>query len=114
MQVKIEKKFEVSEPIEKVWALLSDPTKVVASVPGARITEKVDDHTYKGSISVKVGPTVTDYKGEVHILNMDPAAHKMEIQGKGQEVRGKGRASIKMTADLTPPPPPRTTLITTS
>ena len=100
MQVKIEKRFEVSEPIEKVWALLSDPTKVVASVPGAKITEKVDDRTYKGSISVKVGPTVTDYKGEVHILNMDSVAHLMEIEGKGQDVRGKGSASMKMTGEL--------------
>jgi len=100
MQVKIEKKFEVKEPIEKVWGLLSDPTKVVASVPGARITEKVDDRHYKGSISVKVGPAVTDYKGEVHILNMDSAAHQMEIEGKGQDVRGKGSASMKMTGEL--------------
>src|SRR5215470_3760495 len=100
MQVKIEKRFEIKEPIEKVWALLSDPTTVVASVPGAKITEKVDDRTYKGSISVKVGPTVTDYKGEVHILNMDSVAHLMEIEGKGQDVRGKGSASMKMTGEL--------------
>src|SRR5215470_13258573 len=114
MQVKIEKRFEIKEPIEKVWALLSDPTKVVASVPGAKITEKVDDRTYKGSISVKVGPTVTDYKGEVHILNLDPAAHRMEIEGKGQDVRGKGSASMKMTGELTPTADGGTEVITTS
>src|SRR5215470_16225056 len=104
MQVKIEKKFEVKEPVEKVWSLLSDPTKVVASVPGARIIERVDDRTYKGSISVKVGPTVTDYKGEVHILNMDSVGHRMEIEGKGQDVRGRGSASMKMTGELRPSP----------
>ena len=100
MQVKIEKKFEVNEPIERVWELLSDPTRVVSSVPGAKITEKVDDKTYKGAISVKVGPTVTDYKGEVHILSLDPIAHRMEIEGKGQDVRGKGSASMKMTGKV--------------
>lgn len=114
MQVKIEKKFEVKEPIEKVWALLSDPTKVVASVPGAKITEKVDDRHYKGSISVKVGPAVTDYKGEVHILNMDPAAHQMEIEGKGQDIRGKGSASMKMSGELKALPDGSTEVITTS
>jgi carbon monoxide dehydrogenase subunit G len=114
MQVKIEKKFEVKEPIEKVWALLSDPTQVVASVPGAKITGKVDDQTYKGSISVKVGPTVTDYKGEVHILNMDAVAHHMEIEGKGQDVRGKGSASMKMTGDLRATPDGGTEVLTTS
>jgi len=114
MQVKIEKKFEVEDPIEKVWALLSDPTEVVASVPGARITEKVDDQTYKGSIRVKVGPSVTDYKGEIHILNLDPAAHKMEIEGKGQDIRGKGSASMKMTGELRPTAEGATEVITTS
>jgi len=114
MQVKIEKRFEIKEPIEKVWALLSDPTTVVASVPGAKITEKVDDRTYKGSISVKVGPTVTDYKGEVRILNMDATAHIMEIEGKGQDVRGRGSASMKMTGELRPTPDGGTEVITTS
>jgi carbon monoxide dehydrogenase subunit G len=114
MQVKIEKKFEVKEPIEKVWRLLSDPTRVVASVPGAKIIEKVDDSNYKGSISVKVGPAVTDYKGEVHILNMDAAAHRMEIEGKGQDVRGKGSASMKMSGELKMLADGGTEVITTS
>jgi carbon monoxide dehydrogenase subunit G len=113
MQVKVEKEFEVNEPIEKVWALLSDPTKVVASVPGAKITEKMDDRNYRGSISVKVGPTVTDYKGHVQILNMDQIAHRMEIEGKGQDVRGKGSASMKMTGVLQGTPD-GTRVITTS
>jgi carbon monoxide dehydrogenase subunit G len=114
MQVKIEKKFQVQEPIEKVWGLLSDPPKVVSSVPGAKIIERVDDRTYKGSISVKVGPTATDYKGEVHILNMDPVGHRMEIEGKGQDVRGKGGATMKMTGDLKATSDGGTEVITTS
>jgi carbon monoxide dehydrogenase subunit G len=69
-------------------------------VPGAQITEKVDDKTYKGSISVKVGPSLTDYKGEVQILRLDPQHHEIEIQGKGQDVRGRGSASMTMTGKL--------------
>ena len=49
--------------------------------------------TYKGAIKVKVGPSVTDYKGEVQIVRLDEAAHEIEILGKGQDVRGKGSAS---------------------
>jgi carbon monoxide dehydrogenase subunit G len=102
MAVKIEKKFEVPEPVDKVWAFLSDPRKVVTCVPGAQISEQVDDRTYKGAISVKVGPTVSDYKGQVQIINIDPAAYTIEILGKGQETRGKGSASMKMTGKLRP------------
>ena len=100
MAVRIEKTFEVSEPIDKVWALLSDPRKVVSCVPGARITETVDDHTFKGAISVKVGPSLTEFKGEVKIVRLDEQAHVLELDGKGQDVRGKGGASMKMTGTL--------------
>ena len=101
MAVKSEMTFRVEAPIEKVWALLSDPKKVATCVPGAQITEQVDDKTYHGTISVKVGPSVTDYKGEVQIVRMDAQSHEMEMLGKGQDVRGKGSASMKMTGKLT-------------
>ena len=100
MAIKVEKTFRVDEPVEKVWAFLSDPRKVGACVPGAEITEQVDEKTYKGAIKVKVGPSVTDFKGEVQIVRLDSAAHEIEILGKGQDVRGKGSASMKMTGKL--------------
>ena len=98
--VKIEKTFQVSDPIEKVWAFLSDPRKVGTCVPGAQITEQVNDTTYKGAIKVKVGPSVTDFKGEVQVVRLDAAAHEIEILGKGQDTRGKGSAAMKMTGKL--------------
>jgi carbon monoxide dehydrogenase subunit G len=104
MAVRIEKNFQVKEPLEEVWTFLSDPRKVVTCVPGAQITEQVDERTYKGSISVKVGPSVTDYRGEVQVVRLDPEAHEIEILGKGQDVRGKGSASMKMTGKLTATP----------
>jgi len=100
MALKIEKHFEVRQPVEKVWAFLSDPRKVAICVPGARITEAVDERTYKGTISVRVGPSVTDYRGEVQIVRLDATNHEIELLGKGQDVRGRGSASMKMTGTL--------------
>ena len=100
MALSIEKTFEVSEPLEKVWAFLSDPRKVATCVPGAQITEQVDEKTYKGTIKVRVGPSVTDYSGEVQILRLDAQNHEIEILGKGQDIRGRGSASMKMTGKL--------------
>jgi carbon monoxide dehydrogenase subunit G len=100
LALRIEKTFQVSQPIEKVWGLLSDLAKVASCVPGAQITEKIDIKTYKGSIRVKVGPSLTDYKGEVQILRLDTQNHEIEIQGKGQDVRGRGSASMTMTGKL--------------
>jgi carbon monoxide dehydrogenase subunit G len=114
MAVKIEKSFRVQEPVEKVWAFLSDPRKVVTCVPGAQITDQVDERTYKGAISVKVGPSVTDFKGEVQIVRLDPQAHEIEILGKGQDVRGKGSASMKMTGKLAALPDGGTEVVSAS
>jgi uncharacterized protein len=98
--IRIEKSFQVGQPVERVWAFLSDPRKMVTCLPGARITEQVDEHNYKGSISVKVGPSVTDYNGEVQILRSDPQNYEIEILGKGLDVRGRGSASMKMQGKL--------------
>src|SRR5215469_3363052 len=97
MAIQIEKTFQVEEPVEQVWALLSDPRRVAVCVPGAKITEQVNETTYKGAISAKVGPSSTDYKGEVQIVRLDAENHEIEIVGKGQDVKGRGSASMKMT-----------------
>lgn len=98
--MQIEKTFQVKEPVEQVWSLLSDPRRVATCVPGAKITEQVDEKTYRGTISVKVGPSATDYKGELEIIRLDPEKHEIELVGKGQDVRGRGSASMKLTTKL--------------
>jgi carbon monoxide dehydrogenase subunit G len=100
MAMRIEKTFQVKEPVDQVWSLLSDPRRVATCVPGAKITDQMDEKSYKGTISVKVGPSATDYKGELEILRLDAENHEIEILGKGQDVRGRGSASMKMTGKL--------------
>jgi carbon monoxide dehydrogenase subunit G len=97
MAIRIEKTFQVKEPVEQVWDLLSDPRRVATCVPGAKITEQVDEKTYRGTISVKVGPSSTDFKGELVIVRLDAALHELEMVGKGQDLRGRGSASMNMT-----------------
>jgi carbon monoxide dehydrogenase subunit G len=100
MAIKIEKSFQVPEPADQVWKVISDPRSVASCVPGARITEAVDEKTYKGVIKIKLGASVTDYKGEAHIERLDDQAHEIEMIGKGQDVRGKGGATMKLTAKV--------------
>jgi uncharacterized protein len=97
MAIRTEKTFEVQEPLEHVWKFISDPRKVVNCLPGAQITEAVDDRTFKGVIKVQVGPSVTAYNGQVQIERLDEEKHEIEFLGKGQVIRGKGSALVKMT-----------------
>jgi uncharacterized protein len=100
MAIKIEKSFQVPEPTDQVWKVISDPRSVASCVPGARITEAVDEKTYKGVIKIKLGASVTDYKGEAHIERLDDQAQEIVMIGKGQDVRGKGGATMKLTAKV--------------
>jgi len=101
MQVKITKAFSVQAPVTHVWDFLSDPTKVAMCVPGARITEVVvDQRRYRGTIRVQVGPVLTNYKGELTIERLDAQNLEIELVGKGQDVKGKGSASLKMVGTL--------------
>ncbi len=114
MAIKIEKSFQAPESAAEVWKILSDPRGVASCVPGAQITEAVDDRTYKGVIKVKLGPTVTDYKGEAHIERLDEQNREIEMIGKGQDVRGKGSASMKMIGKVREVPEGGSEVTTTS
>ncbi len=100
MGLKFENAFVIKAPIDKVWAYLTDPYRVAPALPGAAITEKVDEKTYKGTITVKVGPVSAKYKGTAVFETLDPATHTAEISAKGQDLSGRGGADMKMSSVL--------------
>lgn len=99
--MQIEKRFVVRAGTEVVWKFLTDPHKVAGCLPGAAITGQTDERTWTGTITVKVGPVATSYRGQVHFERLDPASHTAEIAASGQDVRGKGGADLRMTSTLT-------------
>lgn len=96
MGMQIEKSFVVKAPASAVWDFLTDPYKVARCLPGAAITEKVDDQNYAGTITVKVGPVTANYRGKMRFERLDEAAGKADIAASGQETRGKGGADMRM------------------
>ncbi len=59
MAFQIVKTFAVKAPPDAVWRFLIDPRKVAGCMPGAAITNQVDDRTFTGPMTVKVGPVTT-------------------------------------------------------
>jgi len=100
MVTTITKDFQIEEPIAKVWASLSDPAEIVTCVPGAAITDKIDDKNYKGEVTMKFGPIKAQYDGEIAIEEMDEDNHKMILKGKGLDSKGKGSADMTMNGLL--------------
>jgi hypothetical protein len=98
--MEISKSFVVHAPAAAVWAFLTDPYKVASCLPGAAITERVDDQTYTGTMTVKVGPVTASYRGKMRFERLDAAAGEAEIAAAGQETRGKGGADMRMKSRL--------------
>ena len=114
MPLQIEKTFIVKAAPAAVWGFLTDPRRVAGCMPGAAITEQVDERTYAGTITVKVGPVSASYKGKLHFEKLDAATGSAEIVASGQEVRGKGGADMRLTSHLTERAPGATEVTATS
>ena len=100
MEVTADKNFTVNAPVDKVWELLSDPSRVVVCVQGAQLTEIIDDKNFKGKISVKIGPVTSKFNGEGRFEKLDAQAKEMVLQGAGKDTGGKGSASMTMSVNL--------------
>ncbi len=101
MNTLIEKEFDIQQPIDVVWKSLSDPEDIVVCVPGAAITEKLDDRNYKGEVVTKFGPIKAKYAGDIEIVELDEANRKMVLKGRGLDSKGKGSADMIMNGTLT-------------
>ncbi len=100
--MKIEQKFSLNAPPNRVWAFLTDPYQVASCLPGAAIVGKVDERTYLGTITVKVGPVSASYKGQIRFDRLDPERWEAELVGQGQDIKGKGGAEMRVRSRLQP------------
>ena len=100
MQVTLKNEFKIAQPIDKVWAFLTDPYQVAPCMPGAEILEQVNDTTFKGAMKMKLGPFTSQFKGEVVIEEMNAATHEIRMVGKGKDAKGTGNATMTITGKL--------------
>jgi uncharacterized protein len=114
MGFSLEHSFVVQAPADRVWAFLTDATRVASALPGAAITEKVDAHSYRGTITVKVGPVSASYRGTVRFESLDPASRTARIVGSGQDTSGRGGADLRMQSRLLERSPGQTEVSLTS
>ena len=100
MQVSLKNDFTIDQPIDKVWAFLTDPYQVAPCMPGAEILEQVDEKTFKGGMKMKLGPFTSQFKGEVVIEEMDESTHTIRMVGKGKDAKGTGSATMTISGKL--------------
>jgi carbon monoxide dehydrogenase subunit G len=98
--VKLEHSFQVNAPLDTVWSRLIDVEQVAPCLPGAEITEAGDDGSYRGTFSVRLGPTTAAYRGELAMDEVDEAAHRVVMKASGQDKRGQGSAKASIVSRM--------------
>ncbi|MHB9833236.1 SRPBCC family protein [Paraburkholderia terrae] len=102
MKVVLDKAFPLAASAHSAWQLMQDIEAVAACMPGAKITERVDDTHYKGTITVRLGPATMSFKGDIEVLALDPAARSLHLLGKGTDATGGSAATMDLTAAVEP------------
>jgi uncharacterized protein len=102
MKVAIEKSYPMPASADVVWAFLQNIESVAGCMPGAKITERLDDTHFKGTVCVKVGPASMGFKGNIEVMGLDEAQRSLRLVGKGSDSSGTSGASLDLTARVEP------------
>ena len=97
----IKSDFEVAAPVEKVWQFFDDIPQVAACLPGTELTKDLGDDKYEGRVAVRMGPVRLQFAGKADITERDEAAKRIVVNATGAEEKGRGQASMDITAALT-------------
>ncbi|HEY2136776.1 MAG TPA: SRPBCC family protein [Xanthobacteraceae bacterium] len=92
--------FEVPLPPAQAWPVLMDIERIAPCMPGAQLTEVVDKSTYKGNISVRLGPVALTFSGLVRFEEIDDANHTARVKAQGTDAKGRGGANAAATFRL--------------
>jgi uncharacterized protein len=96
----IKNQFDVAEPLDRVWEFFGDVPQVAACLPGAELTDDLGNDSYAGTVGVRMGPVRLQFAGTAKIVDRDDAAKRMVIDASGADQKGRGQASMMITAVL--------------
>jgi carbon monoxide dehydrogenase subunit G len=97
--MKIEGKFTMKAPIQKVWDFLLAPGTLASCIPGAEKMEPVDDKTWEGIVKQKVGPIGIKLNFTQSLTEVDPP-HHIKAVGRGSAAGGAGTFSQETIVDM--------------
>ena len=82
--------LDVPLPPAEAWKLLLDIKRIATCIPGAELTEVVDDTTYKGKVAVRLGPVALSLVGQAKFEEIDAANRKARVKAQGSDPKGRG------------------------
>ena len=100
MKVELAKTFPLPAPPDVAWKLLQDVEAVATCMPGAKITQRIDDTRYKGTVTVRVGPATLSFRGDIEVKEIDGATRTLRLVGSGSDTTGSSAGSMDLTARI--------------
>lgn len=94
--------LEVPLPPAEAWKLLLDIKRISTCIPGAELTEVVDERTYKGKVAVRIGPVALSLVGQARLEEIDEANHRARLKTHGSDPKGRGSADSAIEFRLEP------------
>ncbi len=82
--------LEVPLPPPQAWPVLLDVRRMAACIPGAELTEVVDERTYKGRVAVRIGPVALALVGQARLEEVDDANLRARLKVQGSDPKGRG------------------------
>jgi hypothetical protein len=98
--VRLENSFAVPASPERTWALLNDVPRVVPNMPGAELSEVVDETNWKATMHVKLGPIALQFATDVRRELSDESALRTTLAIKARELKGRGGATATIESSL--------------
>ena len=93
--MKITQEIRVASSAESVFGFFQDVPAVAQCMPGAKLTEDRGDGSYRGTVSVRLGPMTAGFEGEATVSS-DPETMTGHISGKGVDRRGGSRGQVNV------------------
>jgi uncharacterized protein len=91
--VEFDNSFEVPLPPSDTWAVLMDVRRIAPCMPGAELTDIVDEKNYKGKVAVRLGPVALAFAGLVTFEEIDNATRTARVKAQGTDSKGRGGAN---------------------
>jgi carbon monoxide dehydrogenase subunit G len=93
--LELTERFVVPAAVDRVWQLFDDVPEVVTCMPGAEVTERIDDRTYDARLTIAVGPIRPKFDVRATI-ERDDAAREGRIRIHAVDKRGGSQARAQV------------------
>ncbi len=99
--MKYQGKVSLQAAAETVWDVVLDIEQFADCMPGMQDLVKIDDRTFEGGMSAKVGPVAGDIRFRSQIVDVDPHV-SLTAHVEGEDSLTKSTMTSDITMTLSP------------